>query len=124
LRKNISKLYSKSFQKKKKQKISKALVSIIDKQHKKVESEFEKSLNVGQIIEISTKVSEGEKERIQKYEGLIIAKKNNSKTITLRRSVEGIGIEQIFFIHSPKIQQIKKKESIKIRRSKLYFLRK
>jgi large subunit ribosomal protein L19 len=107
-----------------KQKISKALVSIIDKQHKKVESEFEKSLNVGQIIEISTKVSEGEKERIQKYEGLIIAKKNNSKTITLRRSVEGIGIEQIFFIHSPKIQQIKKKESIKIRRSKLYFLRK
>lgn len=109
-----------------KQKISRALINIIEEKYKKSKNSFDEKLDVGQIIEISTKISEGEKERIQTYEGLIIAKKNknNSQTITLRRTVEGIGLEQIFFVHSPKIQQIKKKENIKVRRSKLYFLRK
>ncbi len=82
-------------------------------------------IQVGDIVKIGYKIPEGDKERIQFYEGLIISKNNRTlgKSFTIRRSVQGIGIEQIFLLNSPKITTITKKQSSKVRRAKLYFIR-
>ena len=94
-----------------------------------VEKDFLKSnlpvLNIGDNVKIGVKIIEGNKERVQFYEGTIIAKKNSSinTTITVRKTFQGIGIERIFLIHSPKINSIHILRSSKIRRSKLYYLR-
>jgi large subunit ribosomal protein L19 len=87
--------------------------------------EIESNLEVGDIIRIGYLIPEGQKDRTQHYEGLIIAQNNRGlgKSITLRRSVQGIGLEQVFLLHSPKIVSIIKKQSSKVRRSKLYFIR-
>jgi large subunit ribosomal protein L19 len=90
-----------------------------------INNSLNEQLNTGDIVRISYLIPEGEKERIQYYEGLIISIKNRSlgKTFTIRRSVQGIGVEQIFLINSPKIISISKKQSSKVRRAKLYFVR-
>jgi large subunit ribosomal protein L19 len=89
-------------------------------------SENERNLiRVGDILRIGYSIPEGEKERTQFYEGLVISKNNRGlgKTFTLRRSVQGIGVEQIFCLYSPKIISLLKKQSSKVRRAKLYFIR-
>lgn len=88
-------------------------------------TQIEPDLRVGDIIRIGYLIPEGQKDRTQHYEGLIIAQNNRGlgKSITLRRSVQGIGLEQVFLLHSPKIVSIIKKQSSKVRRSKLYFIR-
>jgi large subunit ribosomal protein L19 len=85
----------------------------------------EEGLRVGEIIRIGYTIQEGDKERVQFYEGLIIAQQNRglNRTFTLRRTVQGIGLEQVFILNSPKIVSIVKKQKSKIRRSKLYFIR-
>jgi large subunit ribosomal protein L19 len=85
----------------------------------------EDHIRVGEIIRLGYTIQEGDKERIQYYEGLIIAQQNRglNKSFTLRRTVQGIGLEQIFILNSPKIVSIIKKQKSKIRRSKLYFIR-
>jgi large subunit ribosomal protein L19 len=90
-----------------------------------VNTSFKQKLSIGDIVRIGYLIPEGDKERTQYYEGLIISKKNRGlgKTITMRRSVQGIGLEQIFLINSPKIISIFKKQSSKVRRAKLYFVR-
>ena len=82
-------------------------------------------IKIGDNVKIGVKIIEGNKERIQFYEGTIIAKKNTSinTTIIVRKVLQGIGIERIFLIHSPKIDSIKILRSSKVRRSKLYYLR-
>lgn len=82
-------------------------------------------INPGATLRIAYKIPEGEKERIQYYEGVVISKQNRlaSKTFTIRRFVDGIGIEQNFLVNSPKILSITLKKSAKVRRAKLYFLR-
>ena len=83
------------------------------------------NIHIGDTVKIGVKIIEGNKERIQFYEGTIIAKKNSSinTTITVRKVLQGIGIERIFLIHSPKIDKITIISSAKVRRSKLYYLR-
>lgn len=96
---------------------------------KYVESKYLKNefseIKIGDIIRITYLIPEGEKERIQSYEGLIIAIKNRGigKSFIIRRTVQGIGIEQVFVLNSPKILSIKKKQESKVRRAKLYFIR-
>jgi large subunit ribosomal protein L19 len=87
---------------------------------------LKEELKIGDIVQIGYLIPEGDKERIQYYEGLIISQKNRGlgKTFTLRRSVQGIGLEQIFLFHSPKIISMFKKQSSKVRRAKLYYIRK
>ena len=82
-------------------------------------------LQIGDNVRIGVKIIEGNKERIQFYEGIILAKKNSSinTTITVRKILQGIGIERIFLIHSPKIESITVLRSSKVRRAKLYYLR-
>lgn len=83
------------------------------------------SLEIGDVIRLGYSIPEGEKERTQYYEGLIIAINNRGlgKSFVIRRTVQGIGIEQVFAFHSPKILSIVKKQSSKVRRSKLYYIR-
>lgn len=82
-------------------------------------------LKIGDSVKIGVKIIEGNKERVQSYEGTIIAKKNNglNTTITVRKVLQGIGVERIFLIHSPKVDSISVLRSSKVRRAKLYFLR-
>ena len=96
---------------------------------KNIESNFTKKdlpvLKIGDSVKIGVKIIEGNKERIQFYEGTIIAKKNSSinTTITVRKVLQGIGVERIFLIHSPKVASIEIIRHAKVRRSKLYYLR-
>lgn len=83
-------------------------------------------LRAGYTIKVHQKIIEGEKERVQIFEGLII--KINSghgadKTFTVRKIVEGIGVEKIFPLHSPNIIKIEVKKKSKVRRAKLYYMR-
>ena len=82
-------------------------------------------VQIGDNVKIGVKIIEGNKERVQFYEGTVIAKKNSSvnTTITVRKILQGIGIERIFLIHSPKIDSMEILRSSKVRRSKLYYLR-
>ncbi len=82
-------------------------------------------LKIGDNVKIGVKIIEGNRERVQFYEGTIIAKKNSliNTTITVRKILQGIGIERIFLIHSPKIDSIQVLHSSKVRRAKLYYLR-
>jgi large subunit ribosomal protein L19 len=83
------------------------------------------ALKIGDTVKVGVKIIEGNKERVQFYEGIIIAKKNSSinTTITVRKVLQGIGIERVFLIHSPKIDSVTVIRSSKVRRSKLYYLR-
>jgi len=82
-------------------------------------------LKIGDSVKIGIKIIEGNKERTQFYEGTVIAKKNSSinTTITVRKILQGVGIEKVFLIHSPKVESINVLRSSKVRRSKLYYLR-
>ena len=83
------------------------------------------SLQIGDTVKVGVKIIEGNKERVQFYEGIVIAKKNSSinTTITVRKVLQGIGIERVFLIHSPKIDSVTVLRSSKVRRAKLYYLR-
>ena len=94
-----------------------------------VENNFLKTdlpvIKIGDNVKIGVKIIEGNRERVQFYEGTIIAKKNSliNTTITVRKILQGIGVERIFLIHSPKIDSIQVLRSSKVRRAKLYYLR-
>ncbi len=83
-------------------------------------------LKIGDNVKIGVKIIEGNRERVQFYEGTIIAKKNSliNTTITVRKILQGVGVERIFLIHSPKLDSIEVLRSSKVRRAKLYYLRK
>ena len=82
-------------------------------------------LKIGDNLKIGVKIIEGKRERVQFYEGTVIAKKNSliNTTITVRKILQGVGVERIFLIHSPKLDSIEVLRSSKVRRSKLYYLR-
>ena len=71
------------------------------------------------------RISEGNKERVQPYEGVVIAKRHGglNQTITVRRIFQGIGVERVFMVHSPQVAYIKVERRGKVRRAKLFYLR-
>ena len=81
--------------------------------------------SVGDTVKVSVKVIEGTKERIQAFEGIVIAKRNGGirETFTVRRISYGIGVERTFPVHSPKVAKIDVIRRGKVRRAKLYYLR-
>lgn len=81
--------------------------------------------DVGDTVEVHVKIIEGERERIQLFTGIVIAKRHAglSETFTVRRIVQGEGVERIFPLHSPKVADIIVKKKGKVRRAKLHFLR-
>lgn len=94
-----------------------------------IEAEFLKedlpTIHVGDTIKVGVKIVEGGKERIQPYEGTVIAKRNGgiSETITVRKIFQGVGVERVFLLHSPRVASIKVLRRGKVRRAKLYYLR-
>ncbi len=80
---------------------------------------------VGDTVKVMVKVIEGERERLQAFEGIVIAKKHGgiSQTFTVRRMSFGVGVEKTFPIHSPKVADIQVVRKGKVRRAKLYYLR-
>jgi len=83
------------------------------------------SMRVGDTVQVHVKVKEGNRERIQLFEGTIIARKHGGiqETITVRRISYGVGVEKVFPIHSPTIADITTVRRGKVRRAKLYYLR-
>ena len=83
------------------------------------------SFNVGDTLRVFVKVVEGNRERLQAYEGTVIAKRNGSsrETFTVRRVSYGIGVERTFPLHSPRVDHIEVIRRGKVRRAKLYYLR-
>lgn len=82
-------------------------------------------ISVGDTVKIGVLITEGNKERIQFSEGVVISKNNNglNTTVTVRRVMQGIGVERVYLIHSPKLKSFEILRRSKIRRSKLYYLR-
>tara|TARA_Y100001968_G_scaffold176633_1_gene161811 strand:- start:27 stop:512 length:486 start_codon:yes stop_codon:yes gene_type:complete len=80
---------------------------------------------VGDTVRVGVRISEGNKERVQPYEGVVISKRHGglNQTITVRRIFQGIGVERIFMLHSPQVASIKVERRGKVRRSKLFYLR-
>ncbi|MBR0535116.1 MAG: 50S ribosomal protein L19 [Clostridia bacterium] len=83
------------------------------------------SFEIGDTIRIGVKIREGERERIQEFEGTVIAKNGSgiSETFTVRRVSYGVGVERVFPIHSPNVADVKIVRRGKVRRAKLYYLR-
>ena len=81
--------------------------------------------NVGDTVRVHNKIVEGARERIQLFEGTVIAKKNGgiSETFTVRRISYGVGVEKTFPIHSPRVEKVEVVRTGKVRRAKLYYLR-
>lgn len=79
----------------------------------------------GDTVKVHVRVREGEKERIQIFEGVVVAKRGNaiSETFTVRKISYGVGVERIFPLHSPYIEKLEVKSRGKVRRAKLYYLR-
>ena len=82
-------------------------------------------LQVGDYVRVSVKIREGDKERLQAFEGTIIAMKHGgiSETFTVRRIAHGVGIERVFPIHSPNVVTVDVLRHGRVRRAKLYYLR-
>ena len=95
--------------------------------------EFEKAqlkkqlpdIYVGDTVKVGVKITEGNKERVQPYEGVVIAKRHGglNQTITVRRIFQGIGVERVFMLHSPQVASLKVERRGKVRRAKLFYLR-
>ncbi len=83
------------------------------------------SFEIGDTVKVHVKVVEGEKERIQVYEGTVIARKGslNTETFTVRKLSYGVGVERIFPVHSPVVSKIDVVRQGRVRRAKLYYLR-
>jgi len=80
---------------------------------------------IGDTVAVGVKIKEGQKERIQMFEGIVIARKGGglTETFTVRRLSYGVGVERVFPIHSPNVDSIKVVRRGKVRRAKLYYLR-
>ena len=83
------------------------------------------AFEVGDTVRIGVNIREGDKERVQMFEGTVIARKGSgiSETFTVRRVSYGVGIERVFPIHSPNVKEVKVIRRGKVRRAKLYYLR-
>ena len=83
------------------------------------------AFNVGDTVRVSVNIREGDKERIQMFEGTVIARKGAgiSETFTVRRVAYGVGVERVFPLHSPNVKDIVVVRKGRVRRAKLYYLR-
>lgn len=83
------------------------------------------AIDIGDTVKVHVKIKEGEKERIQLFEGTVIAKKHGGvqETFTVRRISHGCGVERVFPVHSPNVEKVEFVRAGKVRRAKLYYLR-
>ena len=100
-------------------------MNLIEKLDQENMKETLPEMNVGDTVRVHVKIKEGSRERIQVFEGTIIAKKHGGveQTITVRRLSYGVGVEKVFPVHSPNIVNVETVRRGKVRRAKLYYLR-
>lgn len=98
------------------------LINAIESEQTKEDAE---KFRVGDIVKVHFNIVEGRTERIQVYEGLVIAKNNSGarRTFTVRKISYGIGVERVFPLHSPRIQKVEVSRRGRVRRAKLYYIR-
>ncbi len=98
------------------------IIDVIEKENLRTDLP---DIKIGQTVKVWFKIKEGNKERLQAFEGVVIARKNGSirETFTVRRLSFGVGVERTFPFHSPKIDHIDIVRNGKVRRAKLYYLR-
>lgn len=101
------------------------MLPVVREESKKYLKQNVEPFNVGDTIRVYAKIVEGDKERIQGFEGIVIARKGGgvSETFTVRKIVQDIGVERIFPLHSPKVDRIKVIRRGQVRRAKLYYMR-
>lgn len=99
-----------------------AIIRSIESEHLKDDLP---TIHVGDTVRVGVKIKEGTKERVQPYEGTVIAMRNGgiNETITVRKIFQGVGVERVFLLHSPIVDNIKIMRRGKVRRAKLYYLR-
>ncbi len=101
-------------------------MKVIDEIETSLKKEKLPGFKVGDTVKVFLKIIEGDKERIQAFEGIVIKRQGGSsrETFTVRKLVQGIGVERTFPVHSPRIDKIQIMKSGKVHRAKLYYLRK
>ena len=101
------------------------MANIIDQIEKENMKESVPEFNVGDTVRVGVKIKEGDKERIQGYEGVVIARKNGGsrESFTVRKISNGVGVERTFPLHSPLVASIDVVRKGKPRRAKLYYVR-
>ena len=99
-----------------------ALIRAFEEEQQKTELP---DIYVGDTVRVGVRISEGNKERVQPYEGVVISKRHGglNQTITVRRIFQGIGVERVFMLHSPQVASVKVERRGKVRRAKLFYLR-
>lgn len=102
--------------------ISPKIIENIEKKYAKSDLP---SLSIGDTVKVFLLIKEGNKERVQVNQGVIIAKNNSqlTSTITVRSNLQGVGVERVYLVHSPLIKNIEVLRRSKVRRAKLYYLR-
>ena len=98
------------------------IIDVIEKENMKAEIP---AFNVGDTVKVSVKIKEGDKERIQAYEGVVIARRNGGirETFVVRKISNGVGVERTFPLHSPLVAGVEVVRKGKPRRAKLYYVR-
>ncbi|MBQ8844943.1 MAG: 50S ribosomal protein L19 [Clostridia bacterium] len=101
------------------------MANIVDQIEKENMKENLPEFSVGDTVKVSVRIKEGDKERIQAFEGVVIARKNGGirETFTVRKISYGVGVEKTFPLHSPKISDIQVVRKGKPKRAKLYYIR-
>ncbi len=101
------------------------MANVIDQIERENMKETIAEFNIGDTVRVGVKIKEGDKERIQAYEGVVIARKNGGirETFTVRKISNGVGVERTFPIHSPLIASVEVVRKGKPRRAKLYYVR-
>jgi len=101
-------------------------VNVIDKITKEQLNPNVPEFRVGDTVRVDVKIIEGKRERIQAFEGIVMARRGSgvSETFTVRKNSYGVGVERVFPVHSPKLAKITVVRRGKVRRAKLTFLRK
>lgn len=101
-------------------------MKFIDEIEKKQIREKAGNFKVGDTVKVFYRIKEGDKERIQPFEGIVIKRQREGvrETFTVRKIVQSVGVERTFPVHSPRIDHIEVLRSAKVRRAKLYYLRK
>lgn len=100
-------------------------MKIIEEIEKKNKKEKVPVFKVGDTVKVFSKIKEGDKERLQGFEGIVIKRQggSNRETFTVRKLVQGIGVERTYPVHSPKLDHLQVIKSGKVRRAKLFYLR-
>ncbi len=100
-------------------------MNMLERVRQSLKSDHVPTMKIGDTVRVHVKIVEGERERVQAFEGILIARRGslNTATFTVRKISHGVGVERIFPVHSPNIEKVEVLRHGRVRRAKLYYLR-